>query len=199
MSAAFRSPGGVGEDLAQSYTAAMSVRTRYLPRKGVWPLAQSELLAWLPGGALLVGGSLWLAGDDMPWWLYPILGASLVAGFVVAARRVERRFADYQLVLEDKFVEQSDSEAGIRIARGDVSGVIELPGRGLEIHGPQGIVFIPEALEDFAEIREALSSWAPVIRGAGTLKRAIPGLLLSAAALLLLGLAAIGARGGAGK
>jgi hypothetical protein len=98
-------------------------------------------------------------------WILFYLFAVLIAGTWLSTRSTRRTWTSYRLELSPTELRRIQNRVPeISIARNEATGIEALPSRGLMVRtaDSEKFVFIPEDLEDFADVRSELTQWAPV-------------------------------------
>jgi hypothetical protein len=98
-------------------------------------------------------------------WLLVYLFVVLAAGTWLTTRSTRRIWTSYRLELSSEGLRRTQYRLPeIAIDRPEVTNIEEIPGRGLVVRtaNPEVFIFVPAGLNDYAEVRSALTQWAPL-------------------------------------
>jgi len=119
----------------------------------------------LSGVAYLVMGTPGPLNTSISKWLcISVVGSAsfLLLWLVNGRRKFRAAWRSYQLTLDAAWI--STKAVGLvatEIRRDEVTRIVDRPGYGLTIFGPEKgpVVFIPEELVGYAEVRAVLAEW----------------------------------------
>lgn len=99
-----------------------------------------------------------------------IMGVVVLVAFALVYRRTLAHelvvWRSFRLAIEPQLVRRvAAGVAPLEITRAQVAKMIALPGRGLMLIGHDGksLLFVPEQLDGYPEVRAELASWAAVV------------------------------------
>ncbi len=123
------------------------------------------VLIALGGGALFAAARQ--GSSSTALIIAPVILLVLIFGFRSTLKQVQKNWGSYRLEVEpDALSRTQDNYAPLRIARDEISRVVEYSGGSLVVHAasPKREIIIPNTLEGYEEVKALLGQWHAIER-----------------------------------